>query len=275
MSFGAYVYTADDGTAYQLNVPSDFASALSMVAATSQPSLPSEIAPRCATFHGTDGTYRRAVIKSLTQLGTVLGTTVTVGGIVYTCITAQGQRIAEFIQAPIDGTYLIQGPTGPQGATGPAGATGATGAAGATGPAGPTGPTGATGATGAAGPAGPTGPQGPTGPAGGSNTYVSSAQSITAGSSGTLAHGLGALPKHVGIYFKCLTAEGGYSVGDYAYPMPGSIATYPMAVYADATNIHYKQASGNSYLCTLEMKDGSNTVNLTYANWSTFFTAFT
>jgi hypothetical protein len=118
MSYGAYVYVADNGTSYTVNVPSDFATSLGMTASSGQPSLPQEIAPRYAYFSGTDGSSRAAVVQTTALLATIVLTTYTVSGITFTCTAAQGQYTPPLQSFPLNGAMLVQGPAGTSGTNG-------------------------------------------------------------------------------------------------------------------------------------------------------------
>jgi hypothetical protein len=117
--YGAYVYTGNDGNNYQVMVPSDFAVALGMTAATTQPSLPPEVSPRYATYKSSAGFFRQAVIPTVSQFSTILGTTLTVSGVTWTAITAQNESTPPYQSNPVNGAFLIQGPQGIQGPAGP------------------------------------------------------------------------------------------------------------------------------------------------------------
>jgi hypothetical protein len=84
--------------------------------------------------------------------------------------------------------------------------------------------------------------------AGSSRSFVSSEQTLTAGSLATLAHGLGAVPKLIDARFICKTAHDIFSVGDelqnFVY-INGSDEG-GVVVWADATNVYCRQNSDNS-----------------------------
>lgn len=132
MAFAPYVYTRDNGVDYTVYVPDDFASALGMIAATTQPPLPSQVGPRYASFSGSDGSFRQAVIQDTLTFSTIIGATFTVDAVAFSAFSAQGETTPPLQTVPLNGAALIQGPIGAQGPTG------------ATGPAGPTGPAGTT-----------------------------------------------------------------------------------------------------------------------------------
>ncbi|MGO8952055.1 MAG: beta strand repeat-containing protein [Rhodomicrobium sp.] len=79
--------------------------------------------------------------------------------------------------------------------------------------------------------------------------FTSSAQTFpTAGSTITVAHGLGAVPTGFDVFFQCQTANLGYSVGQMVKP---NYYTY-FTVYADATNVYltYITSGGAAVLNT-------------------------
>lgn len=112
MSLGNYVYTSDAGVDYQITVPVDFAVALSMVAASTQPYLDASISPRFATARSATGLLRSVIVKSVGQFSTLLGTSVTVGGVSYTFTGGFGESI------PASQSPLLFSPQGPQGPAG-------------------------------------------------------------------------------------------------------------------------------------------------------------
>lgn len=76
------------------------------------------------------------------------------------------------------------------------------------------------------------------------DTFESSARTITASGLLTIAHPLGVVPGAISYRYKCVTAEGGWSVGDEVssfvdsnYALQGFIA------YADSTNVYIRFAS--------------------------------
>ena len=142
------------------------------------------------------------------------------------------------------------GPQGPQGVPGAGGADGAPGAAGAVGPAGPQGPQGvpgaggadgAPGAAGAVGPAGPQGAQGVPGAAGVSWSLTDQVAGLLGvGVSYVANHGLGVVPKVVIFEVVCLSADGGYAVGDVLEgPTIAGPGTYPSYVWKNSEQVGY------------------------------------
>ena len=124
MPAAAYKYTADNGTVYQVTVPTDFANALGMVpAAGTEPYLDDTISPRYAWWNNATVGTRQALIGTQAGLAT-LPNPIIVTGVSYNLRGSQGQSIPPIL------SNLLLCPQGPQGPTGATGATGATGPAG-------------------------------------------------------------------------------------------------------------------------------------------------
>lgn len=115
MSYGNYVYTSDKGDDYYVTVPTDFAAALGMVAATTQPALDPVILPRFANCRSNTGLVRSAVIQDLSTFNSLPGTTIIVSGITYTWLSFQGESIPR--QEPLIIQAAAIGPQGPPGAS--------------------------------------------------------------------------------------------------------------------------------------------------------------
>jgi hypothetical protein len=99
--------------------------------------------------------------------------------------------------------------------------------------------------------------------------FQSADQTVTPAALYTLAHGMGAAPKLVQAYLKCMTAEFGYAVGD---TIPADIFT-DMSVTSDATNLSVRMTSASTPLAALNKTTGA-TVTLTNANWKFFIRAY-
>lgn len=99
--------------------------------------------------------------------------------------------------------------------------------------------------------------------------YESAEQTITAGGLLTLAHGLGAKPTRIRIYFVCKTAELGYSVGDEIElgdrQNSGGASGYGTVYKADATSIYVRMGSAIVGLL-LNWSTGVQ-AQITNANW--------
>lgn len=98
--------------------------------------------------------------------------------------------------------------------------------------------------------------------------YFSGDLSATAASTSTLAHGLGARPKHVWWEMRCVTAEQNYSIGDIVAPLSvdQTDGGFSMGVttVVDATNITTRVASTGIWLLNKTTGGG---VLFTAANW--------
>lgn len=102
-----------------------------------------------------------------------------------------------------------------------------------------------------------------------------------AGGLASVAHGLGVTPKFVYVSFRCVTAEGGWSIGDTINSVVGSRydnafpASNPhwmgYAAYADSANVYVRM--GNQAL-HLPRKDTGVSFAVTTANWNVVFTVF-
>ncbi len=71
----------------------------------------------------------------------------------------------------------------------------------------------------------------------------SSEVTISANSTLTAAHGLGAVPKAFGCYAVCKSAELGYSVGDVVTIESQNVSGMTMSIWADATNVSIRTGS--------------------------------
>ena len=81
-------------------------------------------------------------------------------------------------------------------------------------------------------------------------SYASAEQTISAGGTGTLTHGLGATPTHVKAYWVCKTAEYGYAVGDYV----------------DATGVISTWTSGTPYAVGVTVAFNSTSIKYAYGS---------
>ena len=89
-------------------------------------------------------------------------------------------------------------------------------------------------------------------------------------SSTSWAHGLGAKPDEVSVWLECVTAEGGYAVGDRVdLSTAQDTDNYIFGVSFDATNVTVSR-KGNPRLVT---KDGTARFALTTANWNLYIVA--
>lgn len=102
--------------------------------------------------------------------------------------------------------------------------------------------------------------------------FISGQQVITAGGALTIPHGLGVRPFSVVMDAVCVTADLGYSVGDYLYDMNGvQVSLNGMtSITADATNIYVRFGSTAP---SLPNKGTGAGVSITPARWSAIFRA--
>lgn len=99
------------------------------------------------------------------------------------------------------------------------------------------------------------------------NEYVSAEQTISNAGTGTLAHGLGAIPKLVQIRLVCKTAELGYSIGDeIVWGTFFQAQDRGLTVAVDATNIVYRYAAQATPFSYLNKTTGASSA-LTNGNW--------
>jgi hypothetical protein len=113
-------------------------------------------------------------------------------------------------------------------------------------------------------------------------SYDSGDQTISSGGTLSLTHGLGAKPKIVQFYVKCLTAEANYSIGDeiqlggpgIVYVGAGSSTIGGFASVAGATtiSIRFTAASANP-IYALDKTTGA-LAGLTNANWAFIVRAY-
>lgn len=76
--------------------------------------------------------------------------------------------------------------------------------------------------------------------ASGPTRFTSADQTPTAGTTKSVAHGLGSAPAHFWAYIRCTSADAGYSVGDRVFvgsATPDSGAAYGISIGANSTNI--------------------------------------
>lgn len=104
-----------------------------------------------------------------------------------------------------------------------------------------------------------------------SGTFTSAEQTITAGGSLQIPHGLGAKPTRFECFLVCKTAEGGYSINDEVPVNPhlmgdGGGGSRGQAIVADATNINVRFGSDSAVYNLLNFGTGAR-FNITPANW--------
>jgi hypothetical protein len=112
-----------------------------------------------------------------------------------------------------------------------------------------------------------------------SNRFTSSAQTITAGGSLTIAHGLSAAPTVVTAWIKCLTAGGGYSVGDEVFVVvqgasnEASSSNKGVSIVRDATNLTVRFGSSPNTFQPLKKTTGIAYNSFVNASWEIYFHA--
>lgn len=116
MPYNNYIYTTDSGFASSISIPSDFATALGQTLATIQPPLDQTIAPRYANYLSAGGLRRQAVITDLATFSSIVGTTLVVDSVIYTCTGAVAEQIPPYVpNTVLNGVFLVQGPRGESG----------------------------------------------------------------------------------------------------------------------------------------------------------------
>jgi hypothetical protein len=130
MPIAAYEYLSDNGTLYQVNLPSDFAASLGYVPATgSEPFLPAYINCRYATYQTYNGALgTTAVIVTPFSSGNPPNALV-VGAEIYELKSSYGEQRNGLANQNAIQPVLIQGPAGTTGGAGPAGPQGPPGVA--------------------------------------------------------------------------------------------------------------------------------------------------
>lgn len=104
--------------------------------------------------------------------------------------------------------------------------------------------------------------------------YQSSEQTITAGGSLTLAHGLGGVPQFCYVYLVCKTIQYNYAV-DQVYQgglLAGNVANTGCAISPDATNLNIRYGSAAGTFVVQNYTTGA-TAAITNANWAAVFVA--
>lgn len=277
----AYKYLSDDGNTYQVVLPSDFASALSYVAATgSEPYIPTWISYRYATYQTSGGLFLSGVVVTEPFAVGNPPSTITVDGVVYLLKSQYGEQRGI---TPNNGVLLIAGPQGPPGSGGGGDVTSVSAGTGIS--VSPS--TGAVVVTNT----------GVLAVAAGTGISVSeSAGTVTVTNTGTsssgftsaqvaapgantntvFAHGLGRVPKNFDAFLVCETAENGFAAGDIvkvtsAYSYLGSGAAW-LGCAARANSVDVIFTVGNEGIVVLS-PTGFDGAYITLANWKLFVTA--
>lgn len=104
--------------------------------------------------------------------------------------------------------------------------------------------------------------------------FVSAAQTISTGGQLTIAHGLGAIPKNVGLYLQCVNANNGYAAGEKVWvPLLATSGTgFGCAVKADATNLYVQFGAGGNVFVIHTWGTGATTA-VANSDWQAVFTA--
>ena len=108
-----------------------------------------------------------------------------------------------------------------------------------------------------------------------SAAFTSAAQTITAAGNLSIAHGLGRRPIWCIVLLKCLTADNGFSVGDYQFQTAAvgaqSQNNRGAMVSPDTTNLYVRYGSDATYVFNGMNKTTGVGVGLTNANWEAYF----
>jgi hypothetical protein len=107
----------------------------------------------------------------------------------------------------------------------------------------------------------------------GTRHYDSGQQTITAGGSVALTHGLGVQPFIVNYFLHCTTAQGGYSPGDEvqtSVSMAGGGGTNQgVSALASSTNLNiYYGSAGSGANLSIVTKGGGALFTITFADWA-------
>jgi len=100
--------------------------------------------------------------------------------------------------------------------------------------------------------------------------YDSGVQTITLGTTLTLAHGLGAIPRLVIAVLQCATAEYGYAVGDEISLSASAMSNdtnYGINTSADSTNLYVTIGSGGIQILRKDSGSIGLSALITVANW--------
>jgi hypothetical protein len=106
----------------------------------------------------------------------------------------------------------------------------------------------------------------------GLRTYVSSLVGPpVAYTTYTFAHGLGDVPRNFALYWRCVTADLGWSAGDEVlHPWIEGIGDYAGGLWADATNVYFVVGPQN---VSLPIKTTGGASPITPASWRMFVKA--
>ncbi len=108
--------------------------------------------------------------------------------------------------------------------------------------------------------------------------YESPGQTITSAGALPLAHGLGIAPKLVQVWLKCLTAEGGYSIGDTLPTTVGiglnaSTPSSSTSIVPDSVNLNIRYSNAANVFGIINKTTGAY-FGITNGNWNAIFRAW-
>jgi hypothetical protein len=109
-----------------------------------------------------------------------------------------------------------------------------------------------------------------------SESFTSTAQTISQAGLLTIAHGLSATPYHVAVYIKNTTSEGNWSIGDETFLSTGRDSTgnnNGFAMWPDATNINIRFANTPSPIQHFDKTTGA-TLTVTNGSWELYVKAW-
>lgn len=287
MATAAYRYQSDDGNVYQVVLPTDFALPLNYIAASgSEPYLPNFISMRYATYQDVLGLYINPAYI-LSPFGPVNPPpTCTVDGVNYNLVSSYGEVRGSF---KLGNVILIGGPQGPPGASGSGGvdsliAGAGIGVSGATGNVTVTN-TGVTSVAAGTGISVSASTGGVTitntgGSASVAPAFTSSALTLAGSGNVSAAHGLGRVPYLVKAVVKCVTANNGYSAGDYVdvtsainFAWNGSTnVSETGGAWFNSTTIGYSFSGSGVF--SIYPKGGGEAGSLTFADWQLYLLAW-
>jgi len=110
----------------------------------------------------------------------------------------------------------------------------------------------------------------------GTVSYFSGQQVMTAAGTLTLAHGLAKIPNAIELWCECITAEFGYSIGDFLaldYFELSAGVQFGTAMTPDATNINVRYGSAGAGFAIPNKTTGASQ-NTTNANWRLHIRAY-
>lgn len=107
--------------------------------------------------------------------------------------------------------------------------------------------------------------------------FVSAPFTWVAGTKKTYAHGLTGTPFNARVVAKCLSAEYGHAVGEWAFHLgetaANTLSQMPASVYIDGANIYYHGWQSAPYIQNITTPSTISVVSLTPANWDLYLIA--